>query len=92
MEDDKKIFDEIQDFMNLAVPISPLPEEVDVTTELIPMEEAPDINDAPTMLNPKHSFGEGERNQVSPKAEKRNIRPIEKKIERKKQRKNKRKK
>ncbi len=92
MENDKAMFEEIQEFMNLSIPISALPEEVEVTTLLIPLEETPDIHDAPTVLNPKHSMGDGERNQASSKEERRNIRPIEKKLERKKQRKNKRKK
>lgn len=91
-EEDKSIFDEIQTFMNLSIPVLALPEAVEVTTLLIPLEEEPDIHDAPTVLNPKHSIGEGERDQASPYAERRNIRPIEKKLERKKQRKNKRKK
>lgn len=91
-EEDKAMFEEIQSFMNMSIPFSELPEGVEATKQLIPLEEVPDIHDAPTMLNPKHSFGDGDRDQVSPKAEKRNIRPIEKKLERKKQRKNKRKK
>ncbi|WP_107038873.1 DEAD/DEAH box helicase [Brumimicrobium mesophilum] len=91
-EEDKAMFEEIQSFMNLTIPFSELPEGVEPTTQLIPLEEVPDIHDAPTMLNPKHSFGDGEKNQASPKEEKRNIRPIEKKLARKKQRKNKRKK
>lgn len=91
-EDQIKIFKEIQNFMNMEILISALPEEVEASNVLIPLEEAPDINDAPTMLNPKHSVGEGDRDQSSPKTEKRNIRPIEKKLERKKKRKNKRRK
>ena len=92
MEADQKMFDEIQTFMNLAIPYTAFPEEVEETTELIPLEEVADIHDAPTVLDSKHSTGEGARDQVSEKAVKRNIRPIEKKLERKKQRRNKRKK
>lgn len=92
MEDDQKMFEEIQDFMKLSIEYTPFPEGVEATTKLIPLEEAPDLNDAPSLLNPKHSVGEGSKDAVSQKAVKRNIRPIEKKIERKKNRKNKRKK
>lgn len=92
MEADQKMFEEIQAFMNLPIEFTPFPEEVESTTQLIPLEEVPDINEAPTVINPKHSVGEGSRDAVSQKAVKKNIRPMEKKMERKKTRKNKRKK
>lgn len=92
MENDKKMFEEIQKFMNLSIPISDFPEEVEATTQLIPIEELPDLQDGPSVLNPKHSIGDGEKNQAPAVGERRNIRPIEKKIDRKKRRKNKRKK
>jgi ATP-dependent RNA helicase RhlE len=91
-ETDQKMFDEIQAFMKLSIDYSPLPEEVEVTPKLIPLEETPDINEAPTMINPKHSVGSGSKDEVSKKPVKRNIRPIEKKLEREKLRRNKRRK
>jgi len=92
MEEDRKVFEEIQAFMNLSIPILELPEEVEVSTQLIPLEEEPDIHDAPTILDPKHSKASGDDNQPSQKEEKKNIRPHEKKIDRKKARKDKRRK
>src|SRR5690554_268097 len=91
-ESDQKMFEEIQSFMRLSIAFMPFPEEVEKTDRLIPLEEAPDLNDAPTLLHPTHSVGEGKKDKVSQKKEKRNIRPIEKKIERKKARKKKRRK
>ncbi|PKR80510.1 DEAD/DEAH box helicase [Brumimicrobium salinarum] len=89
---EKNNFEAIQDFMKVSIEFSAFPENVNQTEELIPLEQTPDINEAPTVLNPKHSIGSGPKDEHKKKEFKRNIRPIEKKLERKKQRKNKRKK
>ena len=72
-------FKEIENYMNLTIDISDLPEDVSVSKELIPEEEERDIHDAPTILKPSHSVGDGKKDTPSTKVKKKeNFRPRDK--------------
>ena len=91
-EEDEKAFQAIQAYMNVQLPITPLPEEVELTTEKISLEEEDSIHDAPTLLTEESAFKRGENKVKKPKAnQKRNIKPKERALERKKLRKKRRK-
>ncbi|MEX1193224.1 MAG: DEAD/DEAH box helicase [Brumimicrobium sp.] len=78
-DDELNDFKAIEDYMQLEVGFELLLEDVEISKELIPEEEEPDIHDAPTILKASHSVGEGNKNEVSKKIKKtENFRPRDK--------------
>ena len=90
-EKEEIYFHHILQFMRKTLPLEQLPEHIEVSTQLIPEEEDIDIHDAPTLLQPKHSIGEGNMNEVSKKIKKTvNLKPRQKNQKPRKGRKKKR--
>ena len=86
------LFTGIQSFMDVKVEFSDFPEEVEISKQKIPEEMEPDIHDAPTIVNPNHIVGEGEKFEEKKKENKKvNLRPRDK-VKRKKFKKRKRRK
>ena len=72
-------FQQVLNYMKIDITLQPLPEEIAVSEELIPEEQDIDIHDAPTLVNPKHSIGEGAKDAVSTKIRKtQNFKPRQK--------------
>ena len=78
-DNDLPFFKTILNYMQINLDLLPLPKEVEVSNVLLPEEEDIDIHDAPTIIDSKHSVGEGEKNMTSKKIKKSvNLKPREK--------------
>lgn len=76
---EESLFTGIQSFMNIKIAISEFPESVEQSATLIPEEQEPDIHDAPTISEPNHIIGEGEKFEAKKKENKKvNLRPRDK--------------
>jgi ATP-dependent RNA helicase RhlE len=78
-EKEESDFKAIENYMNHQIEIVEIPEDVEISKELIPEEEERDIHDAPTILEASHSVGEGPKDKASSKVKKtENFRPRDK--------------
>lgn len=89
-EKEMPYFDGILGYMKIDLEISSLPDNIEVSTELIPEEEEIDIHAAPTLSDKKHAVGDGPKDAVSKKIKKTyNLKPRQKNKKVRKGRKNK---
>jgi len=77
--EEESLFTGIQSFMDTEINSLDFPEDVDKSESKIPEEVEPDIHDAPSIINPSHIVGEGEKFQEKKKENKKeNFRPRDK--------------
>ncbi len=77
--EEESLFTGIQSFMDAKINSLDFPEEVSKSESKIPEEVEPDIHDAPSIINPTHIVGEGEKFQEKKKENKKeNFRPRDK--------------